>query len=68
MKGAQFINDDPVAGTGATGGKGGGHLHCARTDFGPESATFYQARSLGRRWACTPQGVGPQFGPTVRIC
>ncbi len=44
MKGAQFINDDPVHGTGATNGKGGGHLHCARTDFGPESATFYQER------------------------
>jgi len=44
MKGAQFINDDPVKGTGATNGKGGGHLHCARTDFGPESATFYQER------------------------
>ena len=44
LKGAQFINDDPITGTGATGGRGGGHLHCARTDFGPESATFYQER------------------------
>jgi hypothetical protein len=44
MKGAQFINDDPAKNTGATNGKGGGHLHCARTDFGPESATFYQER------------------------
>eukprot|EP01043_Picozoa_sp_COSAG02_P036404 COSAG02_NODE_2663_length_8302_cov_44.083994_4_plen_153_part_00 len=44
MKGAQFINDDPDHGAGATNGKGGGHLHCARTDFGPESATFYQER------------------------
>ena len=44
LKGAQFINDDPIEGTGATAGRGGGHLHCARTDFGPESATFYQER------------------------
>jgi hypothetical protein len=40
LKGGQFINDNPMTGSGKGPGWGG-HLHCARTDFGPESATWY---------------------------
>lgn len=39
LKGAQFIQDDPIAGHGHVHGSGG-HLHCAREDWGTESATF----------------------------
>lgn len=39
LKGGQFICDDPARGIGAISGQGG-HLHCAREDWGMESASF----------------------------
>ena len=39
LKGGQMIVDDPIRGIGHVTGNGG-HLHCAREDWGPESASF----------------------------
>lgn len=39
LKGGQMIVDDPKLGIGNVQGSGG-HLHCAREDWGPESASF----------------------------
>lgn len=39
LKGGQMIVDDPKLGIGHVTGNGG-HLHCAREDWGPESASF----------------------------
>lgn len=39
LKAGQMIVDDPKLGVGNVKGNGG-HLHCAREDWGPESASF----------------------------
>ena len=39
LKGGQMIIDDHERGLGLVSGEGG-HLHCAREDWGPESASF----------------------------
>eukprot|EP01048_Picozoa_sp_COSAG05_P009112 COSAG05_NODE_728_length_7700_cov_14.555979_1_plen_348_part_00 len=43
LKGGQFICDDHAHGIGHVHGLGG-HLHCAREDWGSESATFEVSR------------------------
>jgi hypothetical protein len=43
LKGAQLIADDHARNTGHVHGVGG-HLHCAREDWGRESATFEVSR------------------------